>query len=139
MVQMVAENVMRPDSRSMDDNEHDRPAKFVSMMWPQMKEMEKANLEASLARSGARQRPTAPTANQPMATNGNGAKKPSIANLSLIHMMEMLSWGDAGVYLCIPGQRRWPGPPSTLWARRNRRSASCAASPRGTPSGAPWP
>ena len=26
----------------------------------------------------------------------------SMANMSLIHLIEMLSWGDAGAYLCIP-------------------------------------
>ena len=52
VVQMVAENVMRPESRQLDDNEHERPVKFVNMMWPQMMEMEKANLKASLARAG---------------------------------------------------------------------------------------
>lgn len=95
-VQIVAENVMRPESRTLDDNEHSRPVNFVHMMWPQMREMERANLEASLRRNG----------------NGNGAggekpksdqpRKPRSANLGLVHMIEMLSWGDAGVYLCIP-------------------------------------
>ena len=46
-VQLVAENVMRPESRYLDDHEHARPVKFVSMMWPQMKEMEQQNLEAA--------------------------------------------------------------------------------------------
>src|SRR5690606_24124629 len=31
-----------------------------------------------------------------------GTKRQNIANMALIHMIEMLSWGDAGVYLCIP-------------------------------------
>lgn len=95
-VRTVAENVMRPESRQLDDLEHARPVKFVHMMWPQMRQMELANLEAGLARARK-------------TTNGNGgptngaAPKASIANLSLVHMIEMLSWGDAGVYLCIPG------------------------------------
>ena len=108
-VQVIAENVMRPESRHLDDHEHERPVKFIEMIWPQMKEMEQTNLEASLVR-------LAPTANGD-GTNGkvhhtgdnrgdnrNGqAQKPaSMANLLLIHMIEMLSWGDAGVYLCIP-------------------------------------
>jgi acyl-CoA dehydrogenase len=98
-VQIVAENVMRPESRVLDDNEHSRPHNFVHMMWPQMREMERANLDASLRRS----------------RNGNGdsgeklksdgPKKPRTANLSLVHMIEMLSWGDAGVYLCIPASQ----------------------------------
>jgi acyl-CoA dehydrogenase len=97
-VEIVAANVMRPESRQLDDSEHARPVNFVHMMWPQMKEMERANLEASLrrARNG-----------QSNGHNGAGEKKlaekkQSTANMSLIHMIEMLSWGDAGVYLCIP-------------------------------------
>ncbi len=100
-VRMVAENVMRPESRYLDDHEHVRPNKFVNIMWPQMKQMEKANLEAALTRANR------------AASNGNGhhpeteAAKPeqpraSMANMMLVHMIEQLSWGDAGVYLCIP-------------------------------------
>jgi acyl-CoA dehydrogenase len=99
-VQIVAENVMRPESRHLDDHEHMRPVNFIHMIWPQMKQMERANLEASLRRSLKRE-------NGQNGQNGAGEKKQgekrqSIANLSLIHMIEMLSWGDAGVYLCIP-------------------------------------
>ncbi|MBI3958445.1 MAG: acyl-CoA dehydrogenase family protein [Chloroflexi bacterium] len=96
-VQIVAENVMRPESRMLDDSEHARPLNFVHMMWPQMREMERANLEASLrrARNGSDSDNGAkPKSDEP--------KKPRTANLSLVHMIEMLSWGDAGVYLCIP-------------------------------------
>lgn len=140
-VRMVAENVMRPESRMLDDNEHMRPNKFVAMMWPQMKQMEQANLEASLAHArkvqAARQTSGAngytngprgsndlngsnghPDANdhggvavmeavaehvvdtvEKVATEGN---KPNIANMLLVHLIEQLSWGDAGVYLCMP-------------------------------------
>jgi hypothetical protein len=30
MVQIVAENAMRPDSRRLDDNEHERPTRYVA-------------------------------------------------------------------------------------------------------------
>ena len=102
-VQIVAENVMRPESRYLDDHEHERPVKFVNMMWPQMMEMEKTNLEAALKRATAKQ-----NGHQNGNGNGNGAAKngsapkQNMANMGLIHMIEMLSWGDAGVYLCIP-------------------------------------
>jgi acyl-CoA dehydrogenase len=96
-VQMIAEQVMRPESRQLDDHEHARPVKFVEMIWPQMKEMERVNLEAALRRAqrngnGTNEEPPAKT----KSAGGN------LANLTLIHMIEMLSWGDAGVYLCIP-------------------------------------
>ncbi|MBW7882460.1 MAG: acyl-CoA dehydrogenase family protein [Caldilineaceae bacterium] len=108
-VQLVAENIMRPDSRNLDDHEHERPVRFIAAMWPQMQHMERANITAAKARAAARQE--AVLAGK---TNGRGgvavadadapAKEtgPSLANLSLVHMIEMLSWGDAGIYLCIP-------------------------------------
>ncbi len=67
-VRMVAENVMRPDSRRLDDNEHERPTRFVSVMLPQMQEMEKANIAAAKARGAAKK------GNAVMAetVNGNG-------------------------------------------------------------------
>ncbi len=125
-VRMVAENVMRPESRHLDDHEHTRPNKFVNMMWPQMKQMERANLDASLARAQKSAAKAAGNGNgytnghgtNGHGTNGHGAvavkeavaeapaepaeSKASIANLALIYMIEQLSWGDAGVYLCVP-------------------------------------
>ncbi len=98
-VQVVAENVMRPESRQLDDNEHSRPVNFVHMMWPQMRDMERANLEASLRRSSRGDDEERPTKDQPTKDQ---PKKPRTGNLALVHMIEMLSWGDAGVYLCIP-------------------------------------
>src|SRR5436305_11893829 len=50
-VRTVAENIMRPESRPLDDHEHERPVKFVHMMWPQMQQIERANLEAALTRA----------------------------------------------------------------------------------------
>jgi acyl-CoA dehydrogenase len=99
-VRAVAENVMRPESRYLDDHEHTRPAKFIQMLWPQMQQMEKANLTAALTRARK-------VRNGDGTHEATGAAKEragsSLANLTLVHMIEMLSWGDAGVYLCIPG------------------------------------
>lgn len=100
-VRTIAEHVMRPESRYLDDHEHLRPVKFVQMMWPQMKQMELANLEAALRRASKTQ--TGDTGASNGQANTNGEAKASLANLTLVHMIEMLSWGDAGVYLCIPG------------------------------------
>jgi acyl-CoA dehydrogenase len=94
-VKVVAENIMRPESRFLDDHEHTRPTKFIHMMWPQMQQMEQVNLEAALARAHKAQ-------NGAEHNERDAAGKPTIANLTLVHMIEMLSWGDAGVYLCIP-------------------------------------
>ncbi len=97
-VKVVAENVMRPESRYFDEHEHERPVNFIHMMWPQMKEMERANLEASLRRD------------RRLRENGGGGvavaeeqqTRQRLGNMTLVHMIEMLSWGDAGIYLCIP-------------------------------------
>ncbi len=102
-VRTVAENVMRPESRYLDDHEHVRPVKFVQMMWPQMKQMELSNLEAALKRARKAQNGAAETNADGAQADANGAVKASLANQTLVHMIEMLSWGDAGVYLCIPG------------------------------------
>ncbi len=100
-VRSVAENVMRPESRQLDDDEHARPVKFVHMMWPQMQQMELANLEAALTR--AHRSSNADESHKTEADTKASPEHASIANLGLVYMIEMLSWGDAGVYLCIPG------------------------------------
>ena len=116
-VQLVAENVMRPESRRLDDNEHERPVRFVSVMLPQMQEMERGNIAAAKARAAAKK---AAVMAEKVNGNGNGhggiavaepppaadavekEKKPSVATLMLVHVIEALSWGDAGQYLCLP-------------------------------------
>jgi acyl-CoA dehydrogenase len=92
---LVAENVLRPESRYLDDHEHERPVKFVNMIWPQMKQIEQMSLEASLRRVAKK--------NGHTNGNGNGAEKTDqMVHLNTICMVETLSWGDAGAYLCIP-------------------------------------
>ena len=113
-VQIVAENAMRPDSRTLDDHEHERPVRYVNMMWPQMQEMEKATIAVAKARAKAKQEAVmAQKANghggvavmeaPPAEKAAEGSGKQSIATLTLVHIIETLSWGDAGIYLCIPG------------------------------------
>jgi acyl-CoA dehydrogenase len=113
-VQIVAEHAMRPDSRRLDDNEHERPARYVAMMLPQMQEMERANIAAAKARAAKKQAAAATVKSNghhggvavldaPPAEEVAGEAKESIGNMLLVHMIEMLSWGDAGIYLCIPG------------------------------------
>jgi acyl-CoA dehydrogenase len=89
LIEMVAKQAMRPYSRDLDEHEHERPTAFVQMTWPFTQEMVKRGLKAL----------------QPSA-NGNGqVKKRTGADysvLALIMMIEQLSWGDAGQYLCLP-------------------------------------
>lgn len=113
-VQIVAEHAMRPDSRRLDDNEHERPTRYVAMMLPQIQEMERANIAAAKARAAKKQAAAATVKSNghhggvavldaPPAEEAASEDKASIANMMLVHMIEMLSWGDAGIYLCIPG------------------------------------
>jgi len=113
-VQIVAEHAMRPDSRRLDDNEHERPQRYVAMMLPQMQEMERANIAAAKARAAKKKEAALAVKSNghhggvavldaPPAETAASEARESIANLTLVHMIEMLSWGDAGIYLCIPG------------------------------------
>ncbi|MFO7537909.1 MAG: acyl-CoA dehydrogenase family protein [Chloroflexota bacterium] len=90
MVEMVAEQVMRSTSRYYDEHEHERPVEFINMMWPAVKEQYKQQLKPL------------------RSTNGSGQPKkersgPNLYILNLILLIERMSWGDAGQYLCVPG------------------------------------
>ncbi len=93
---LVAEQSMRPYSRSLDENEHARPDAFVEMTWPFVKAM----YQARLGKNGK---------NGKNGSNGqtNGSapkpkKKMDWSMLGMILMIEEMSWGDAGQYLCLP-------------------------------------
>jgi len=88
---MLAEQVMRNISRHYDEHEHERPWEYINVIWPFIMQIEAADLKRSLRKD-----------------SGNGAKPekkkkyPSTANVRLLHMVEALSWGDAGIYLDTP-------------------------------------
>ena len=94
LAQMAAVQVMRRLSHYYDEHEHERPIEYIQFIWPFMQQMERSAL---------------PRAPRP-GGNGNGSankpeektKKPSVKNIQMIHMIEALSWGDAGIYLCTP-------------------------------------
>jgi acyl-CoA dehydrogenase len=90
LIEMVAKQVMRPYSRDLDEHEHTRPSAFVNMTWPFTQEMVKRSLRGLEKQNGS---------------NGHGPqerKGPDYSILALITMIEQLSWGDAGQYLCLP-------------------------------------
>lgn len=93
MAQMVAEHVMRPKSRFYDESEHDIPWEFVYTMWPQMADQARRDLDTALKPKDSN------------GSSGNGAKRPRTTNLRLIHLIEALSWGDAGMYLTMPSSQ----------------------------------
>ncbi len=84
----VAENMMRPVSRYFDEHEHEIPWDYINFMHMAMR----ATGAGSLA----------PQENK---NNGDEMKKdrPPIGYQSLAFMLEMLSWGDVGLYLVTPG------------------------------------
>jgi len=85
MTEMVAKQVMRPHSRHYDEHEHERPKEFIEVMWPVMKQQYTGQIDS-------------------LKANGSASKQegPNTAFLRLILNIEMLSYGDAGQYLCIP-------------------------------------
>ncbi len=90
MAKMVAEQVMRQYSRYYDEHEHERPLEYINMMWPVMREQHKRRI-SKLQQNGN--------------GHGEGPKKkegPDFSILRLIMLIETLSWGDAGQYLCTP-------------------------------------
>ena len=90
VLKTVAEEMMRSRSRYFDEHEHEIPWDYIEFMHTAMKAMGAGSL--------------APT------EKGNGhngdvqkEKRPSIAYQVLASQIEMLSWGDVGMYLVTPG------------------------------------
>ncbi|HSD11718.1 MAG TPA: acyl-CoA dehydrogenase family protein [Candidatus Binatia bacterium] len=82
MVHGAAEAFMRPVSRKFDEEEHTIPWDFINFMWQATQES-----DASLAgKKPSKESETAPE-----------------RNLQLALSIEELSWGDAGLYLAMPG------------------------------------
>ena len=91
LLQTVADNMMRPVSREMDENEHASPFGYVEFMNTAMKAMGSGSA-GSLAPSEGKN-----------SDDPTRAKRPSIAYQLLANQLEMLAWGDVGMYLITPG------------------------------------
>jgi acyl-CoA dehydrogenase len=81
VLETVAVNMMRPVSRYYDEHEHEIPWDYITFMHT-----------ASRAMGGSS-----------MAPEGGKKEGPRLGYQRLAHMVEMLSWGDVGMYLCTPG------------------------------------
>jgi len=79
MVHGAAEAFMRPVSRQYDEEEHTIPWDFINFMW-QATQGSDANLAGK-----------------------KSSKEEPERNLQLTVSIEELSWGDAGIYLAMPG------------------------------------
>lgn len=82
MVETVAENMMRPHSRYYDEREHEIPWDYINFMHEAMQSVGAGSLAPE---------------------DGKDEDRPSLQYQRLAFMLEILSWGDAGMYLCTPG------------------------------------
>lgn len=82
MVHSMAEGVMRPVSRQYDEDEHAIPWDFINLMW-------QASQGVDMSLAGKK--------------SHKDGEQLSERNLQLAVSIEELSWGDAGIYLAIPG------------------------------------
>ncbi|MEA3350704.1 MAG: acyl-CoA dehydrogenase family protein [Chloroflexota bacterium] len=89
VVETVAVNMMRPVSRYFDENEHEIPWDYINFMHTAVKAMGGTSL--------------APDEKPDKKKDEKKVKHPPIGYQRLAQMVELLSWGDAGMYLCIPG------------------------------------
>ncbi|MEM7538675.1 MAG: acyl-CoA dehydrogenase family protein [Chloroflexota bacterium] len=81
----VAVETMRPNSRALDENEHERPMAFIERLWPQVKEEYQGLLD-----------------NLDNRVDDADSDEPNWELLARVLMVERLTWGDAGQYLCRP-------------------------------------
>lgn len=86
VLQTVAENMMRSVSREFDENEHTIPWDYIEFMHTAMRSMGGGSL--------------APQEEKPKE---DAEKRPPIGYQMLAAQIEMLSWGDVGMYLVTPG------------------------------------
>jgi acyl-CoA dehydrogenase len=87
LLQTVAENMIRPVTRELDENEHEIPFAYIEFMHNAMKTM--SHKAGSLAPSET--------------VNGPDEKRPPIGYQLLANQIEVLGWGDVGMYLSTPG------------------------------------
>ena len=94
MVKYIADSSMRPFSRELDESEHQRPKEFIEALWPLLSAQQASTLAKIEKQLEAEQNGDVP--------ENKKKDRPSTHYLSLMHLVEMLSWGDAGIYLCLP-------------------------------------
>lgn len=83
MIEAVATEMMRPAARYFDEHEHEIPWDYINFM--------QQALQAAGGMTMA-----------PKQDGGGDGKKPRQDYQQMAHYIEMLSWGDAGLYLCTP-------------------------------------
>lgn len=91
MIQQLATNMMRPVAREMDEHEHADPTAYIAFMWDVMKSGA-GSAAGAFAGGGGKKKDQDP----------NAPRKPGHANVLGAVSIEMMSWGDAGMYLTTP-------------------------------------
>jgi len=86
LLKTVADNMMRPVSRHFDENEHEIPWDYIEFMHNAMKQMGQGSL----------------TPQESTEKKESKEDRPRQGYQVMAHTIEMLSWGDAGMYLCTP-------------------------------------
>jgi len=86
-LETVAVNMMRPKSRYFDEHEHEIPWDYINFMHAAMRSTGAGSLAPE----------------EKKKTDDQGKERPRIGYQSLACMLEMLSWGDTGMYLVTPG------------------------------------
>ena len=83
LMETVAVNMMRPVSRYFDEHEHEIPWDYIEFMHNSQKAMGGSSLTPS--------------------EDKKKKEGPRISYQRLASTVEMLSWGDVGIWLCTPG------------------------------------
>ena len=92
MIKQMAENLMRPVSHEMDEHEHAEPTQYVNFMWEVMKSQMGSGAVTQFTGGGRKKDKDDP----------NAPKGPGFGNVLGAVSIEMMSWGDAGIYLTTP-------------------------------------
>jgi acyl-CoA dehydrogenase len=87
MLKLAAEYRMRPVSRYFDEHEHEIPWEFINFM----------HSVQQMSGGGGGLAPSEPK------KDADGKERPRIGYQMLAFMLEMLSYGDVGLFLCAPG------------------------------------
>jgi len=82
LMETIAENMMRPVARYFDEHEHEIPWDYINFMHEAMKQMGASSIAAQDVKK---------------------KEGPRLGNQRQAFMLEILSWGDSGLFLCTPG------------------------------------
>ncbi len=86
-LETVAVNMMRPVSRYFDEHEHAIPWDYINFMHMAMRQTGAGSLAPD----------------EKKKEDKDGKERPRLGYQTLAFMLEMLSWGDTGMYLVTPG------------------------------------